>query len=222
MGRQKMSKEKLTLDISKLREGDKLLVHSKGFWQFVSKSIRVITHSYWNHVGDIVIKDRKIYVVEALASGVVLSPIKKYQDTKKYDVRIARLRENLFESEEDYRVGLLVNTTRVLVTVGKKYDFGAIVGMGIKIPIRGLLNCIPFIKKIPQINANLLQFRSRVFCSENVCECAYSLRNAEVKNPFENNHKGQACSITTPGDVYKSKYTLIYDFYKAKQKKKIG
>jgi len=203
----------MILDITRIKEGDKLLVHSRSFSP-ISWAIRVITHSYWNHVGDIVIKDRKIYVIEALAKGIVRSPIEKYQNTKRFDIRIARISKDLFETEEDYKNGLLINATRVLITIGKKYDITAVIGLGIKIPIRGLLNCIPFLKKIPRINGNPLQFRSRVFCSENVCECSYDLPKAIIKNPFENNHREQRCSITTPEDIYKSRYTGVYNFYK--------
>src|SRR3990167_7891662 len=63
--------DKLT---SILRKGDVVLTHGDSL---ISKTIRAVTRSYWNHAV-LYAGDRRI--VEADWSGVVISDIKKYMD----------------------------------------------------------------------------------------------------------------------------------------------
>src|SRR3990167_2989627 len=114
-----------------LKSGDILLVHTKGFSPF-SWGIRELTCSFWNHAGMIVIDiDEKIFCIEAILSGVVKTPIEKYLNTKKYVLRVVRLREWAFKDEEEYSKGLLKAQEKIKNTVGLNINCREIFWFGV-------------------------------------------------------------------------------------------
>ena len=114
-----------------LKSGDNILFHTKGL-SLISIGIRMLTESFFNHVGKYVEEvDRKGYIIEALGSGVVKTPIEKYLDNKNYILKVVRLKQEAFKDKEEYEKGLEISRKRLYEKIGQKYDWWAIVYLGI-------------------------------------------------------------------------------------------
>ncbi len=188
------------IDKSVLKNGDILSVHTNGFSP-ISWGIRILTESAWNHSGMIVIDDDgKIWVIEAVGRGVVETPIEDYlNNTKKYRLKISRFREDSFKNKKEYDDGILTATRRMRESIGKKYDYSAIIWLGLVYLIKGLYkkgrSYIPI--------GNPLQVRNKFFCSELVCQSCYKISSL-YDYLFQGITK-QKCDTTTPKDISKSK-----------------
>lgn len=195
------------IDITKIKSGDLLLVHTKGF-QPISWAIRKLTGSYWNHVGTLIMsgtvltKDglKCVYeIIESIGRGITRESLNKYLNEKKYAICIKRVKVSSFRSRKRYNKGLKIVLQRAYDSIGKRYDYGAIVYLGIKYLTRGFLR-----KIIPQC-WNPFHSRYRFFCSEAVCSYWKGL-SLMYKNLFAGtNHSRQDCSTITPKDIGKSK-----------------
>ncbi len=108
----------------KLRCGDILLVHRKR--KLVSRIIRALTGSYWNHVAIMYGSEccdgcPHKWVIEALASGVEIRRIEEYFNSANLevaDIGIKRLEADWFSKGHKEHFGYLL-----LQEVGKRYDY---------------------------------------------------------------------------------------------------
>lgn len=189
------------LDKNILKSGDIILFHTKGF-SIISWGIRGLTRSYWNHTGVYGENHhKKGYIIEALGRGVVETPIDKYIGNKKYDLKVVRVRREAYKDEEEYDKGLAQVLRCMENAVGKKYDWWAIVFLGIKYSIRSFWN--RGAKHIPQ-KYNPFQSRYKFFCSELVCRAFYQTSSI-ICNMFAGKKQPLAtCSTITPKDINKS------------------
>ncbi len=183
-----------------LTDGDIVLFHNKGIVPF-SWGIRLLTKSFWNHCGLIVRGiDNKLYVIEALGMGVVKTQFEKYEDEKSQLIKIVSVKQEAFKGYIEYKTAIDTAVRRAWETIGCKYDWGAIVWLGIKYVSRGIWN--KTLDYTPLHNP--LQNRYRVFCSELVCRCFSGTSNI-IKNLFAGkNYPDVTCSVITPKDIGKS------------------
>jgi len=192
----------MNIDISKILPGDKLLFHTKGFSP-MSFAIRELTQSYFNHVGQLIQEGGEWSVIEALLKGVVKTPLDKYLYNKSYDLKVVRLKETSFKDRSEYEQGIRLSNYRMEQKIGKKYDFWAIVFIGIKYFITGYYRKLR--KYIPA--KNLFQSRQAFFCSEAVCTSDYNLSQL---HPYLYQGKTLSdCSSTTPCDIGKSEHVYF-------------
>lgn len=192
----------MNIDIAKISNGDKLLFHTKGFSP-ISFAIREITQSYWNHVSQIIQEHSEWFVIEALFKGVVKTPIEKYLFSKQYDLKVIRLKETSFKDKAEYENGIESSNFRMYNKIGKKYDFWAIVFIGLKYFFTGYYRKVR--KRIPA--KNLFQSRQNFFCSEAVCESDYN-----ISSIYPLLYKGKTnsdCSSTTPKDIGKTLHAFF-------------
>ena len=182
-----------------LKSGDNILFHTKGFSP-ISIGIRMLTKSFFNHVGKYVEEiDFKGYIIEALGSGVVKTSIEKYLNNKNYILKVVRLKQEAFKDEEEYKQGLEISRKKLYDKIGQKYDWWAIVYLGILYFSKGFWN--KGAKYLPK-RFNPFQGRQKFFCSELICECDYGI---SLLYPFLYQGKTkQNCSSTTPKDIGKS------------------
>ncbi len=181
-----------------LRDGDLILFHTKGL-NLVSMGIRMLTESFWNHVGMHVIDtDKKGFVIEALGNGVTKTPIEKYIDNKNYILKTVAIKPEAFKDQREYEAGLGTAIVRMWEAVGRKYDWWAIVWLGFKYAFKGSY------KKTRQFIpvGNPLQSRDKFFCSEIICESCYGISSV-YPQLFAGKTK-QTCDTTTPKDIGKS------------------
>ena len=185
-------------DITKLKNGDNILFHYRGF-SWVSMAIRELTQSYWNHVGKFYWEGENGVIIEALFKGVKITPIEDYIDfPNKYDLKAVRLKLEAFKDEAEYKLGMDTARIRMYNSIGKKYDFGAIVWLGIFYIWKN------YYKKSKQyigktLGLNPLENRDKFFCSETVCKADYGISS---KFPYFYQGKTKAdCSTTTPKDT---------------------
>ena len=185
------------IDIKLLKNGDNILVHSKGLSP-TSIAIRELTESYWNHASKFYWEGDNGVVVEALFGGVVITSIEKYLNEKKFDIKVVRLRPEAFKNEQEYEDGLQTARMRIYNQVGKKYDFGAITWLAMK-----YLWKTSWKKAKKYIRFNPFESREKFFCSELVCQADYEISSLY---PFlyRGNTKSK-CDTTTPRDIAKSK-----------------
>lgn len=178
------------IDKKLLKNGHIILFHTKGFSPF-SWGIRALTQSHWNHCGLYV----DGHVIEALGKGVVKNPIDNYIGNKRYDLKIVALRPEAFMGTEEYNLGIEKAVAYVQKMVGVKYDWGAIIFLGLKYILKGCK------KKFPIAN-NLFQSREKFFCSELICTACYNI-SSMIPYLFQGRTK-QKCDTTTPRDIAKS------------------
>ena len=184
-----------------LKSGDNILFHTKGF-SLISVGIRMLTESFFNHVGKYIEEvDYKGYVIEALGRGVVKMPIEKYLNNKNYILKAVRLKQEAFKDEEEYRQGLTTSKLRLYNKIGQKYDWWAIIFLGILYFSKGFWN--KGVKYLPK-KFNPFQSRQKFFCSELICECDYKLSSLYLYL-YQGKTK-QDCSTTTPKDIAKSQW----------------
>jgi len=197
--------------IDSIRDGDIILFHTKGFSP-ISVGIRMLTESFWNHVGMYVSDiNKEGFVIEALGRGVVKTPIEKYINNKSYILKAITLRPEAFKDEEEYREGLKLAISKMRLSVGQKYDWWAIVYLGILYISKGFWH--KSAKKLPT-RFNPLQSRNRFFCSELICESCYKISSL-YDYLFQGKTK-QKCDTTTPKDIGKAetvKFIGGYDAY---------
>lgn len=190
-----------SLNPALLKDGDKILVHTKGFSP-ISFAIRLLTESYWNHAGQFVRLGHEELVIEALGTGIVQSPIQKYFNQKKFTIKVVRLKKESFSNLEEYERGVQLSTVKLLNFYNhkKSYDFGAIAFLGFKYLTKG------FYKKLRQcmsfLPANPLQSREKFFCSELICTCDRNI--SSLHSWFYKGKTNSNCSTTTPKDIAKS------------------
>jgi len=187
-------------DLKLLKDGDNILVHTNGF-SFVSIGIRLLTHSFWNHVGKYVIKDNKGYIIEAEFKGVKLNPIEKYFGNKKYTLKAVRLAKSAFSDDEEYNKGIKISVNKMFQLIEFKYDFGALIWLGAVYLSKGITN-----KLLSIFKCNPLQSRNRFFCSESVCSSEKTI--SSIIDNFYRGTTNQNCSNVTPKDIAKSPWTL--------------
>lgn len=203
-----MSKKTYKIDISKIKEGDIILFHTKGL-NPISNGIRFLTGSYWNHVGIIDTITPTVKTLIEAQGKIVRNSLNKYTDNKNYDLKIVRVKTEAFKNADEKRTAILNAVLKALSLVGDSYDYFAIVFLGLKYIIRGIINKIPLLRKIPSLNSNLLENRYKFFCSELVCACFHGT-SSRYKNIFAGEkHKNQKCNTITPGDINKSKNTYF-------------
>ena len=182
------------------KPGDKILFHTKGF-SLISFGIRMLTESFFNHVGGYVEEvDLKGYVIEALGRGVVKTPIEKYLNNKNYILKVVRLKREAFKHNLEYDQGLATARQRLYDKIGQKYDWWAIVWLGAKYLAKSYYR--KGRKYIPL--GNPLQSREKFFCSELVAFAHNGTSSiSKYPNLFAGN-KYQDVSTTTPRDIAKS------------------
>lgn len=182
-----------------LHDGDIILFHTKGL-SLISIGIRMLTESFWNHSGIYVIDlNKKGFVIEALGRGVVKTPIKKYINNKNYILKVVELKKEAFKDREEYQKGLDLAILRMRSSVGRKYDWWAIVYLGILYISKGFWN--KGAKYLPK-RFNPFQSRKKFYCSELVCESCYGISSL-YPYLFQGKTK-QKCDTTTPKDISKS------------------
>jgi len=182
-----------------LKSGDKVLFHTKGLSP-VSIGIRMLTESFWNHIGGYVNEiDKKGYIIEALGNGVIKTPIEKYLNNKNYILKVVRLKQEAFKDEEEYRQGLEISRQRLYDRIGEKYDWWAIVYLGILYISKVYWN--KGAKYLPK-RFNPFQSRQKFFCSELVCESDYGISSLHLY--LYQGKTEQKCDTTTPKDIGKS------------------
>ena len=186
-----------------LKSGDKILFHTKGFSP-ISIAIRVLTESFFNHIGGYVEEvGFKGYVIEALGRGVVKTPIEKYLDNKNYILKVVRLKEEAFKHKGEYNKGLEISRQRLYSKIGQKYDWRALIYLGI------LYISKSFWKKgakyLPK-RFNPFQGRQQFFCSELICQCDYGI-SSKIENLYVGKkYLNATCSTITPHDIAKSQW----------------
>jgi len=188
----------MKIDYRKIKAGDKLLFHTKGFSP-VSYAIRKLTHSYWNHCGQLIQDNGIWYVIEALFSGVKKTPLDKYLYNKSYDLKVVRLRIDRFKDIDEYDQGIRISNARMVNKIGNKYDFTAIVYLGMRYLLHGLYK--DFNNYLPEKfqNSNWFQQRSKFFCSEAICLSDYNI--SSIKPYLYEGLTGGDCSLKTPKDI---------------------
>jgi len=184
-----------------LKHADIILFHTKGL-SAISLGIRMLTNSYWNHVG-VYLEDvyKKGFVVEALGRGVVKTPIEEYLDNKNYILRVVQLKPEAFKDESEHQQGISTLTRRMLEAVGQKYDWESIIWLGIKYIIKGYWH--KGAKYIPQ-RFNPFQNRDKFFCSELVATACYGTSSISKYPNLFAGEKYQDAATTTPRDISKS------------------
>lgn len=181
-----------------LHDGDLILFHTKGL-SFISIGIRMLTESFWNHIGMYIIDiDKRGFVVEALGRGVVKTPIEKYIDNKNYILKAVSIKPEAFKDQQEYEIGLGLAMSRMRAAIGQKYDWWAIAWLGFKYAFKGTYKKTR--RYIPI--GNPLQSREKFFCSEVVCESCYGISSI-YPQLFVGKTK-QTCDTTTPKDIGKS------------------
>ena len=185
-----------------LKPQDQILFHTKGL-SLISFGIRMLTKSFFNHVGVYVEEfDKKGYVIEALGRGVVRTPLEKYIENKNYILKVVRLRPEAFRDAQEHEKGKGMARERLYAKIGLKYDWWAIMWLGIKYLAKSYYR--KGRKYIPL--GNPLESREKFFCSELVCEC-FSGISSIVKNLFAGTiYPNVQCSEITPKDIGKSKW----------------
>lgn len=181
-----------------LKDGDLILFHTKGFSP-ISWGIRLLTESFWNHIGMYIMDINKSgCVIEALGNGVIKTPIEKYVDNKGYILKVVSLRQEAFRDIDEYKQGILTATGRIWGKIGIKYDWLGIIWLGFKYIFKGTYKKTR--KYIPI--GNPLQSRERFFCSELICESCQDISSI-YPYLFQGKTK-QKCDTTTPRDISKS------------------
>lgn len=196
------------IDKKLLRDGDLLLVHTKGFSPF-SWGIRMLTESFWNHISMIVFDIyKKYYVIEASGNGVIRVSIDRYLNKNKYILKVVRLKPEAFFDNLEYKGALATALGRIKAKVGSKYDWGSIAWLGIKYLIKGYWkNGTKYFPK----GFNLFNSREKFFCSELIAEAFWKTSTVyEYPNLFAGKKYFDTAS-TTPGDINKSEnvFTVI-------------
>lgn len=184
------------INLNLLKHGDKALFHRKGFSPF-SAGIRMLTGSYWNHIGQLVLLDQKWYLIEAIGSGVTINPLELYLNPKTFDIKIVRLKIESFKSSEEYHKGIKTSTTRLYEQVGKKYDWSAIFYLGFKYLFKGI-----FKKVLPK--GNPFHTREEFYCAESICEADFEI--SSINPRLYKGKTNQTCSTTTPKDIGKTQH----------------
>jgi len=157
--------------------------------------IRTLTESYWNHGGQIVVINGIVFVIEAQASGVVMTPIAEFIDSKKYDIKIVRVREDSFASRKEYKKAIEHSTIFLQSKIGAKYDRGAIVWLAIYCIFAGLLK---------SVKVNPFHNRKKFFCFELICQ-AWHGTSSIISHLFAGTHHPEAeCSVITGKDIGKA------------------
>jgi hypothetical protein len=84
--------------------------------------------------------------------------------------------------------------------VGTKYDWGAIVGLGIKYGLRAFSK----VSRLDRFFAlfNIFQNRYRFFCSELVCAAYF--KTSSLKAYLFEGKRAVSCSTVTPRDIKKA------------------
>ena len=154
----------------------------------------MLTKSYWNHIGQYEEEaDLRGYVIEALGSGVVKTPIEKYLNNKRYVLKAIRWRKEAFKDDEEYRKGLQTSRQKAYFKIGLDYDWGAVFFLGLKFIFKAWLR---------KRKKNLWQSRDKVFCSEFICENDY--RISSLYPYLYQGKTKQKCDTTTPKDCGKA------------------
>ncbi len=203
--------KKKSIDILKLKNGDTIQFHTKGFWNVFSKGIRFLTKSYWNHVGMIRINPTNTpdildsyYVVEALGKGVVINPLTDYLSNPTYELKITRIKNTL----PNYSRRINRAISRMKNYEGVEYDWWTVGFLGLKYIFKGWWQ--RGFEKLPK-DVNLLQSREKLFCSEALCQAWYNTK-AKIKNVFAGKHYPNAkCDTTTPKDTGKTTWVEFVD-----------
>lgn len=112
-----------------------------------------------------------------------------------------QLKQEAFKDKEEYTTGLSIITERMKKAIGTKYDWWAIVWLGILYTSKGLWSRL--FKKLPK-RFNPLQNRNKFFCSELVCQSCYEVSSLHPYL-FQGKTK-QKCDMTTPKDISKSQW----------------
>jgi hypothetical protein len=187
-----------------LKEGDIILFHTKGFSP-ISMAIRILTQSFFNHVGLYVIDlDLKGYVIEA-SGKVIKTPVETYLGERKYILKVVRVRQEAFRDANEYKEGISTAISRIRAKIGASYDTWAIVWLGIVFVIKGTY------KKVRQYIpiGNPLQKRDSFFCSEIIAEVFYKTSSISKYPNLFAGKKFQEPSTTTPRDIAKSENVFM-------------
>lgn len=188
-------------DIELLKPGDNILFHTKGF-SWVSMAIRGLTESYWNHAARYIREHDTDYVIEALFKGVKKTPLEKYLNPKKYHLKAVRLKREAFVSDIEYLAGIHTGIVNMENKIGDKYDFGAIVFLGVKFIFKSWWK--KGFRRLPRLNP--FQSREKFFCSEAICNSDYGISS---KYPYLYMGKTKhGCGTTTPKDINKSEHVF--------------
>jgi hypothetical protein len=184
-----------------LHDGDIVLVHAKGL-NVISASIRILTKSYWNHVG-VYFRSypwAEEQVVEALGT-VIVNDFSKYLDYSNFDVKVVRINAKYFKDEYEREQKINTFLQNMYSLVGKRYDGVAIVWLGIKCITKNILR--PLWKLMCKTN-NWLDSKERFFCSEAVCASAEGLSTVKPCLFQGENDKQAYCNNVTPKDIGKA------------------
>ena len=182
------------------QKGDILMFHTRN--SPFAWAIRQVTGSFWNHTA-IVVDDKNI--VEALGKGVVTNPILNYMGNKHYELSMLRIKESAFKNPQENIEAIKIAVERANLSIGKKYDWGAIAGLGIKYWLRAINKWTRLDKFFAK--HNIFQNRYNFFCSELVCAC-YTNTSSIEKYLFKGKNN-TTCQTTTPKDINKSQYVKV-------------
>jgi hypothetical protein len=161
---------------SKILNGDVLLYKGKGF---ISRLIKLFTHSAYSHAGLAVWWNERLMVMEAVSKGVVVTPLSRNIEQYHGDVDWYASREPI---SEDDRIRLARFAQRQL---GKGYSHWGVFLIAVFIAL-----------KRPFDRDNTFYRSKRLFCSFYVAE-SYDSIERDLR-------RDKADRFTTPDDIARS------------------
>lgn len=194
----KKNESDYTFDITKLKDGDILCVSAKK-WAPITNGIKLLTHSQVNHVGLLVKEEDGWQVIEAVG-GLVKRPLGTTYPLDKYNLKVVRVRPNIFASRSECDRARKTAVQRAYADIGKKYDWMHCVGLALKYIFKPVGRMIPLSKKYA-----LFESKDKLICSEAVSEWYYGTSSVYNKHIFIGEKDMNATPETTsPKDVCKA------------------
>lgn len=191
-------KESDCLDLTKIKGGDILCVSAKK-WNIFTNGIKLLTRSQINHVGLLVQEDKDWQVIEAVGE-LVKRPLLDTYPSDKYNLKIVRVRPNVFASRSECEKARRIAVERAYADIGKSYDYLHCAGLALKYIFKPLGRMIPFSKKY-----TLFESKDKLICSEAVSEWYYGTSSVYNKHLFIGKKDKNAMPETTsPKDVCKA------------------
>ena len=189
--------EKKIINYSSVRDniqnGDIILYKGR---DVAAAVIRLFTHSDYSHAGLAVKWNERLMVMEAVARGILISPLSKNIERYSGDVEWYTCTETISEDRREK----LINFAQKFL--GEKYGWRSVILLGIKIFLGVSLN-----------EKDRKDSEGRLFCSQYVSKC-YNAIGIDLDI-----NKGDG--TTSPDDLEKSPKTVIKGILKLEGGEKI-
>ena len=177
-----------------------VLRHTKGFAP-VAWAIRKLISSHWNHVGEMVVDgDNSIWVIEADPPVVKKTPWAEYIDSKKFDIKIVKMRSDAFATKKEYKQAIIHSICFLRAMVGSRYDKRAILWLALTYSVLGFLK---------GVKMNPFHGRKEFFCSELLCSAWHNTSSIMTHLFAGLKYPEASCSVTTPRDISKA-ISVVY------------